>query len=49
LADGKPYSVRILNEEKARIINPPRDEITGLVIENEINIYNNKILMAESS
>ena len=49
LADRKPYNVLILDEEKAKIINPPIDEITGLVIENEINAYNNKILMAEAS
>jgi len=46
LAATKPYNVDVLNAERNLIINPPKDPLTNKIVENEINIYNNKVLMA---
>ena len=44
----KPYNVDVLNTERNLIINPPKDPLTNKIVENEINIYNNKVLMAQA-
>lgn len=49
LAAEKPYNVAVLDARREEIVNPPRDEVTGLIIENAINFYNTKILMAEAA
>ena len=50
LNSGLQYNVETLTQRRENIINPPRDEITGEIIqENAINFYNNKILNAEAT